>query len=96
MKKLSCLIVPLILAFSSSQALAFTAPSGKTFKKIVMTIPGTGNGQYCVGMTGLEGGSGATADKAALTVTWSGSAGKVVLHASEAQVRISGVTIEYE
>ena len=79
-----------------NSALAFTAPSGKTFKKIVMTIPGTGNGQYCVDMAGLEGGSGATADKAALTVTWSGSAGKVVLHATEAQVRISGVTIEFE
>ena len=79
-----------------NSALAFTAPSGKTFKKIVMTIPGTGNGQYCVDMTGLEGGSGATADKTALTVTWSGSAGKVVLHATEAQVRMSGVSIEFE
>ena len=79
-----------------NSALAFTAPDGKKFKKIVMTIPGTGNGQYCVDMTGLEGGNGATADKAALTVTWSGSAGKVVLHATEAQVRISGVTIEFE
>ena len=79
-----------------NSALAFTAPDGKKFKKIVMTIPGTGNGQYCVDMAGLEGGSGATADKAALTVTWSGSAGKVVLHATEAQVRISGVTIEFE
>ena len=79
-----------------NSALAFTAPDGKKFKKIVMTIPGTGNGQYCVDMTGLEGGNGATADKAALTVTWSGSAGKVVLHATEAQVRISGVSIEFE
>ena len=79
-----------------NSALAFTAPDGKKFKKIVMTIPGPGNGQYCVDMTGLEGGNGATADKAALTVTWSGSAGKVVLHATEAQVRISGVTIEFE
>ena len=79
-----------------NSALVFTAPSGKTFKKIVMTTPGTGNAQYCVDMAGLEGGNGASADKTALTVTWSGSAGKVVLHATEAQVRMSGVSIEFE
>ena len=79
-----------------NSALSFTAPSGKTFKKIVITTPGTGSGQYCVDMVGLEGGGGATADKAALTVTWSGSAGKVVLHATAAQVRMASVSIEFE
>ena len=79
-----------------SSALAVSAPSGKKFKKIVISTPGTGSGQYCVSMTGLEGGGNGTADQSALTVTWTGSASKVVLQANEAQVRMEKLTVEFE
>jgi hypothetical protein len=76
--------------------LAVTAPSGKKFKKIVIGTPGTGSGQYCVNMAGLEGGGNGTADQSALTVTWTGSASKVVLQADSAQVRMEKLTVEFE
>ena len=76
--------------------LAVTAPSGKKFKKIVIGTPGTGSGQYCVNMAGLEGGGKGTADQSALTVTWTGSASKVVLQADSAQVRMEKLTVEFE
>ena len=79
-----------------SSVLAVSAPSGKKFKKIVISTPGTGSGQYCVSMTGLEGGGNGTADQSALTVTWTGSASKVVLQANEAQVRMEKLTVEFE
>jgi hypothetical protein len=47
-------------------------------------------------MTGLEGGGNGTADQSALTVTWTGSASKVVLQAHEAQVRMEKLTVEFE
>jgi hypothetical protein len=47
-------------------------------------------------MTGLEGGASATADKSAKTVTWTGSAAKVVLHANNGQVRMEKITVEFE
>ena len=76
--------------------LAVTAPSGKKFKKIVIGTPGTGSGQYCVNMAGLEGGGKGTADQSALTVTWTGSASKLVLQADSAQVRMEKLTVEFE
>ena len=79
-----------------SSVLVVSAPSGKKFKKIVISTPGTGSGQYCVSMTGLEGGGNGTADQSALTVTWTGSASKVVLQANEAQVRMEKLTVEFE
>jgi hypothetical protein len=47
-------------------------------------------------MVGLEGGSSAAADKSALTITWSGSASKVVLQAESSQVRMEKLTVEFE
>ena len=47
-------------------------------------------------MTGLEGGANATCNKDALTVTWTGSATKVVLHANNGQVRMEKITVEFE
>jgi hypothetical protein len=47
-------------------------------------------------MAGLEGGASATCDKDALTVTWTGSAAKVVLHANNGQVRMEKLTVEFE
>ena len=48
-------------------------------------------------MTILEGdGTGATADASSLTVTWTGSASRVVLHANIAQVRMERLTVEFE
>ena len=81
-----------------NSALAVTAPSGKTIKKIVIgTAPNAGSTSYCNDMAVLEGGgSSATADKDALTVTWSGSASKVVLHANNAQVRMEKITLVLE
>jgi hypothetical protein len=79
-----------------SSVLVVSAPSGKKFKKMVITSPGTGSGQYCVDLVGMEGGSSATADKSALTITWSGSASKVVLLAESAQVRMEKLTVEFE
>ena len=79
-----------------SSVLVVSAPSGKKFKKIVIGTPGTGNGQYCVDMAGLEGGGKGTADQSALTVTWTGSVSKVVLQADTAQVRMEKLTVEFE
>jgi hypothetical protein len=47
-------------------------------------------------MAGLEGGSDSTADTTSLTMTWTGSAAKVVLHAVNGQVRCKSVDIEFE
>ena len=79
-----------------NSVLCLTAPSGKTFKKVIINCPGTESGKYCVDMAGLEGGGGGTADKSALTVTWTGSAGKVVLQAKNGQVRMEKLTVEFE
>jgi hypothetical protein len=46
-------------------------------------------------MAGLAGSSDATADKSALTITWTGSASKVVLHATEGQVRMTKIVLEF-
>jgi hypothetical protein len=71
--------------------------SGKNIKKIVIgCAPDAGDTSYCHDMTGLEGGANATADKSALTVTWTGKAAKVVLHASSYQVRMEDITVEFE
>ena len=79
-----------------SSVLVVSAPSGKKFKKMVITAPGTDKGKYCVDLVGLEGGSNATADQSALTITWTGSASKVVLQADSAQVRMEKLTVEFE
>ena len=76
--------------------LALTAPAGKTFKKVTVQCPSTESGRYCLDMTGLEGGANATADKSALTITWSGSADRVVLYAVEGQVRVTGLELVIE
>ena len=47
-------------------------------------------------MVGLEGGANAVADKDALTVTWNGSANKVILQANSGQVRMEKITVVFE
>ena len=79
-----------------NSALVVTAPSGKKIKQLVITAPSTGSGQYCVDMTGLEGAGNATADKTALTITWTGSAAKVILQAAENQVRMTAISLTFE
>ena len=70
---------------------------GKKIKSIVIgCAPNSGTSSYCFDMTGLEGGANATANKDALTVTWTGSASKVVLHANNGQVRMENLTVEFE
>ena len=76
-----------------NSVVVFTAPEGKKFKTIKMVAPAANN---CLEMTGLEGGSNSTADTTTLTMTWTGSAAKVVLHAVNGQVRCKSVTIEFE
>lgn len=80
-----------------NSALVVIAPSGKTIKSIVLTTePDSGSNSYCSDMAGLEGGASAVADKSALTVSWSGSASKVVLHATNTQIRVKNIAIEFE
>ena len=80
-----------------NSALSIASVDGKKIKKIVIgCAPNAGTTSYCFDMTGLEGGANATADKSALTVTWNGSASKVVLHANNGQVRMEKLTVEFE
>ena len=46
-------------------------------------------------MAGLVGSGSATADKSAMTITWTGSASKIVLHANEGQVRMTKIVLEF-
>ena len=78
-------------------AFSIASAEGKKIKKIVIgCAPNAGNTSYCFDMAGLEGGASATCDKSALTVTWTGSASKVVLQANNGQVRMEKITVEFE
>ena len=78
-------------------AFSIASTDGKKIKKIVIgCAPNAGNTSYCFDMAGLEGGASATCDKSALTVTWTGSASKVVLQANNGQVRVEKITVEFE
>lgn len=80
-----------------NSALIIATTGGKKMKKIVIgCAPNAGTTSYCFDMAGLEGGASATANNSALTVTWSGSASKVVLHAVNGQVRMEKLTVEFE
>ena len=78
-------------------ALSIASVAGKKIKKIVIDCaPDAGTTSYCSNMTGLEGGASAVADKSALTITWNGSASKVVLQANNGQVRMEKITVVFE
>ena len=80
-----------------NSVLSIRSTNDKKFKKIVIgCAPDVGTTTYCLDMTGLEGGPGATADNAAKTVTWTGSSGRVILQASNGQVRMEKLTVEFE
>ena len=80
-----------------NSALSISSTEAKKIKKIVIgTAPNSGTTSYCFDMAGLEGGADAKCDKDALTVTWTGSATKVVLHAKNGQVRMEKITVEFE
>ena len=80
-----------------NSVLSIASAEGKKIKKIVIgCAPDAGNSTYCFDMSGLEGSSNATADKTAKTVTWTGSAEKVVLQASSGQIRMENLTVEFE
>ena len=80
-----------------NSALSIGSTDSRKIKKIVLgCAPNSGTTSYCFDMTGLEGGASATADKNALTVTWTGSAAKVVLHANNGQVRVEKITVDFE
>jgi len=71
--------------------------TGQRMKKIVIgCAPNVGTTSYCSDMPGLEGGANARADASALTVTWNGSAPRVVLQSSNRQVRMEKLTVEFE
>lgn len=74
-------------------AIVITAPQGKTFKSIKLIAPVAAN---CLGMNILEGGGTCNADTATLTMSWTGSASKVVFHAVNGQVRSKSITVEFE
>ena len=80
-----------------NSALKIATADGKKIKKIVIgCAPDANSTSYCWDMAGLEGGANATADKSAKTVTWTGSAAQVVLHANAGQVRMETLTVEFE
>ena len=74
-----------------SSVLCITAPEGKKIKSIVMTPAGT---SYLKNMTIVEGGG--TFTKGSATLDWEGDASKVVLQASEAQIRMKSAVVVYE
>ena len=74
-------------------AIVVTAPQGKKFKSIKFIAPTANN---CVGMNILEGDGTCNADTATLTMSWTGSASKVVFHAVNGQVRSKSITVEFE
>lgn len=85
------------LRIYKNSVLNIATTNGKKMKKIIIgCAPDNGTASYCFDMVGLEGGASAVADKSALTVTWSGSASKVVLHAITGQVRMEKITVEFE
>lgn len=80
-----------------NSVLCIATTNGKNIKKIVINCsPGDGTSSYCSDMPGLEGSAVAEADKSALTVTWNGSASRVVLHAINGQIRMEKLTVEFE
>ena len=80
-----------------NSVLSIASTDGTKIKKIVIDCaPITGNTNYCYDMAGLEGGANAVADKEALTVTWNGSADKVVLLSNKGQVRMEKITVVFE
>lgn len=82
---------------NKNTALCIATTDGKKIKKIVIgCAPDKDATSYCFDMAGLEGGASADADKSALTITWSGSANKVILHANNGQIRMRKFTVEFE
>ena len=80
-----------------NSVLSISPTDGKKIKKIVLNCaPDAGSSTYCFDMTGLEGGANASADTGAKTISWTGSAAKVVLHANNGQVRVEKITVEFE
>ena len=76
---------------------SIASTEGKKIKKIVIhCAPDAGTASYCHDMSDLEGSANAVADKSALTVTWTGSANKVVLLSNNGQVRVEELTVEFE
>ena len=77
--------------------LSIASMEGKTIKKIVISCaPSEGSSSYCYDMTGLEGCADAKADYPTNTVTWYGSANRVVLQANNGQVRMENISVELE
>lgn len=80
-----------------NSVLSISSTGTKKIKKIVIgTAPDSGSTSYCHDLDGLEGSADATCDKSALTVTWSGSASKVLLQSNEGQLRMEKLTVEFE
>ncbi len=75
-----------------NSVLSIATTNGRKIKKIVIgCIP-----DYCYNLQGLDGVATAVANTSANTVTWEGSASKVVLHAANGQVKIEKITVEFE
>ena len=80
-----------------NSVLSIGSTDGKKIKKILINCaPDAGSSTYCFDMSGLDGAANATADKDAKTISWTGSATKVVLQANNGQVRVEKLTIEFE
>lgn len=80
-----------------NSVLSIASTEGTKIKKIVIgCAPNSGTTTYCFDMAGLEGSGDAVADKEALTITWNGSAKKVVLQSNKGQVRMDKITVVLE
>ena len=76
---------------------SIASTEGRKIKKIVIKCaPDAGTTCYCYDMTGLEGAANAVADHSALTITWTGSAKKIVLQSNNGQVRMEEITVDFE
>ena len=80
-----------------TSVLVLTAPQGRKFAQIVLNCTDPYNNKnYANDMTVLEGGTGTmSANQTAKTVTWTGSASKIVAQATE-QVRVKNIDVTLE
>ena len=75
-----------------NSVLSIATTNGRKIKKIVIGCIS----DYCYNLLGLEGAATAVANTSTNTITWEGSASKVVLHAANGQVKIEKITVEFE
>lgn len=85
----STLVTPTdLIKVYKNAVLVIETQDGSNISNLVMTCSSS---SYCKDMTGVEGCNNATAS--GTTITWNGSNSKVILKATEAQVRINNIVV---